>query len=304
VEVTGEVERLRKLCDATRAAGERVGFVPTMGALHEGHLSLIRRARNECELVVVSVYVNPLQFGPAEDYRDYPRDLEADAILAEKEGVDVVFAPSDEVMYPEKDPRITVDPGLLGDVLEGAARPGHFRGVCTIVTKLFNMVGGCRAYLGEKDFQQLVIVRDMVSDLSLPVEITGCPTVREGDGLALSSRNAYLSPEERRAATCLYRALTRAAEVVGRGERDPNVVKAEVAKVIGAEPLARIDYVAMVDEGTLQEVDRIEPAGERRVSVVTEGKAEETSRTALPHARALVAARVGATRLIDNMPLP
>jgi pantoate--beta-alanine ligase len=282
VEVTGKVERLRELCDGARAAGDRVGFVPTMGGLHDGHLSLLRRARDECGLVVLSVFVNPLQFGAGEDYRKYPRDLTADSELAEKEGVDLVFAPDDTVMYPTSQPSTWVDPGPVGDVLEGASRPGHFRGVCTVVAKLFNMVGPCNAYFGEKDFQQLVIVRRLVNDLDFPVDIEAGPTVREPDGLAMSSRNAFLSTEERRAATCLFRALTRAAEVVAHGERDANVVKAEMARVIGAEPLARIDYVAVVGQGNgLTETDRIEGP-----------------------ARALVAARFGATRLIDNMRLP
>jgi len=282
VEVTGKVERLRELCDATRAAGERVGFVATMGALHDGHLSLLRRARDECRLVVLSVFVNPLQFGAGEDYRKYPRDLAADAEVAEREGVDVVFAPDETVMYPTSEPSTWVDPGPVGEVLEGASRSGHFRGVCTVVAKLFNMVGPCSAYFGEKDFQQLAIVRGMVRDLDFSVDVEAGPTVREPDGLAISSRNAFLSTEERRAATCLFRALTRAGEVVAHGERDANVVKAEMARLIGAENLARIDYVAVVAEGDgFTETDRIEGP-----------------------ARALVAARFGTTRLIDNMRLP
>jgi pantoate--beta-alanine ligase len=282
VEVTGKVERLRELCDATRAAGERVGFVATMGALHDGHLSLLRRARDECRLVVLSVFVNPLQFGAGEDYRKYPRDLAADAEVAEREGVDVVFAPDETVMYPTSEPSTWVDPGPVGEVLEGASRSGHFRGVCTVVAKLFNMVGPCSAYFGEKDFQQLAIVRGMVRDLDFSVDVEAGPTVREPDGLAISSRNAFLSTEERRAATCLFRALTRAGEVVAHGERDANVVKAEMARLIGAENLARIDYVAVVGEGDgFTETDRIEGP-----------------------ARALVAARFGTTRLIDNMRLP
>lgn len=282
MEVTGKVERLRELCDATRAAGERVGFVATMGALHDGHLSLLRRARDECRLVVLSVFVNPLQFGAGEDYRKYPRDLAADAEVAEREGVDVVFAPDETVMYPTSEPSTWVDPGPVGEVLEGASRPGHFRGVCTVVAKLFNMVGPCSAYFGEKDFQQLAIVRGMVRDLDFSVDVEAGPTVREPDGLAISSRNAFLSTEERRAATCLFRALTRAGEVVAHGERDANVVKAEMARLIGAENLARIDYVAVVGEGDgFTETDRIEGP-----------------------ARALVAARFGTTRLIDNMRLP
>lgn len=282
MEVTGKVERLRELCDATRAAGERVGFVATMGALHDGHLSLLRRARDECRLVVLSVFVNPLQFGAGEDYRKYPRDLAADAEVAEREGVDVVFAPDETVMYPTSEPSTWVDPGPVGEVLEGASRSGHFRGVCTVVAKLFNMVGPCSAYFGEKDFQQLAIVRGMVRDLDFSVDVEAGPTVREPDGLAISSRNAFLSTEERRAATCLFRALTRAGEVVAHGERDANVVKAEMARLIGAENLARIDYVAVVGEGDgFTETDRIEGP-----------------------ARALVAARFGTTRLIDNMRLP
>jgi pantoate--beta-alanine ligase len=282
VEVTGKAERLRELCDRTRATGGDVGFVPTMGALHEGHLSLVRRARNECGLVAMSIFVNPLQFGPDDDYLRYPRSVDADAAVAEEERVDVLFAPDDEVMYPSGAPTVTVDPGAIGDVLEGASRPGHFRGVCTVVAKLFNMVGSCRAYFGEKDFQQLVVIRAMAHALNFPVDVMGCPTVREGDGLAMSSRNSYLSPEERSAATCLHRALSRAAEVVAHGERDAHVVKAEMAKIIGAQPLARIDYVAVVNE---------------------RNGFEETERIDGP-ARALVAARVGATRLIDNMRLP
>jgi pantoate--beta-alanine ligase len=281
VEVTGKVQRLREVCDEIRATGGTVGFVPSMGALHDGHVSLVRRARDECALVVLSIFVNPLQFGPGEDYGRYPRDPAADAELAEKEAVDVVFAPDEDVMYPRRDSPTTIDPGPLAEVLEGASRPGHFRGVCTVVAKLFNMVGPCRAYFGEKDFQQLAIISGMVRDLDFPVEIEGCPTIREPDGLAMSSRNDLLSGEERSAATCLYRGLVRATEVVAHGERDANVAKAEMAKIIGNEPLARIDYVAVVDENTFDHLNQI---------------GEES--------RALVAARIGSTRLIDNLRLP
>jgi pantoate--beta-alanine ligase len=281
VEVTGKVERLREICNEIRTTGGTVGFVPSMGALHDGHVSLVRRARDDCALVVLSIFVNPLQFGPEEDYGRYPRDPAADAELAEKEEVDVVFVPDDDVMYPRPDPPTTVNPGPLAEVLEGASRPGHFRGVCTVVAKLFNMVGTCRAYFGEKDFQQLAIISSMVRDLDFPVEIEGCPTIREPNGLAMSSRNALLSGEERSAATCLYRALVRATEVVAHGEREANVVKAEMAKIIGNEPVARIEYVAVVDEKTFDDLDQI---------------GEES--------RALVAARIGSTRLIDNLRLP
>jgi pantoate--beta-alanine ligase len=281
VEVMGDVRRLWDLCDRVRGDAGTVGLVPTMGALHDGHLSLLRRAREECAFVVMSIFVNPLQFGPGEDYETYPRNLTADEDAAEPEGVDVIFAPEDRVMYPGGEPMVTVDAGRLGEVVEGASRPGHFRGVATVVAKLLNIVGPARAYFGEKDFQQLVLIRHMATDLNIPVQVIGCPTVREPDGLAMSSRNAYLSPEERLAATCLYRALTRAAEVVVHGERDANGVKAEMAKVIGGESLARIDYVAVVDERTFEEVPSV----------------TEVS-------RAVVAAWLGKTRLIDNMPLP
>jgi pantoate--beta-alanine ligase len=278
VEVTGKVERLRELCDETRATGERIGFVPTMGALHEGHLSLVRRAREETAAVVRSVFVNPLQFGPGEDYRDYPRSMSADAERAEKEGVDVLFAPDDDVMYPREESEITVDPGGLGEMLEGISRPGHFRGVCTVVAKLFNVVGPCHAYFGEKDFQQLAVVRRLVADLAFPVEVVGCPTVREPDGLACSSRNARLSAEERAAAPVLYRALREAAEAVASGGHDSERVRGVMRDRVAAEPLAALDYAEVVDSATLTPLDRV--SGEVRL---------------------LLAARFGGTRLIDNL---
>jgi pantoate--beta-alanine ligase len=235
-------------------------------------------AGRETGFVAVSIFVNPLQFGPAEDLEAYPRDLDRDLEACEKEGVDLVFAPDADEMYPGGSPEVTVDPGPLGDRLEGAARPGHFRGACTVVAKLLGIVGPCRAYFGEKDAQQLFIVRRMARDLDLPAEVVGCPTVREPDGLALSSRNTYLSPEERRAAACLYESLARAAWLVEGGERDARVLRAELARRIGAEPLAGLDYVAVVDEETFEEVDRLRGP-----------------------ARALVAARIGPARLIDNL---
>jgi pantoate--beta-alanine ligase len=271
---------LRDMCHAARAEGATVGFVPTMGFFHQGHLSLMARAREEADFVAVSIFVNPLQFGPGEDLAAYPRDLERDLERCEKEGADLVFAPDEEEMYPAGRPEVTVDPGPMGDRLEGASRPGHFRGVCTVVAKLFGLVGPGRAYFGEKDFQQLFIVRWLVRDLDLPVEVVGCPTVREPDGVAMSSRNTFLSPEERRAATCLYEALARAAWLVEGGEQNAGVLRAEMAKRIGAEPLARLDYVAVVDEATFEDVDRLRG-----------------------RSRGLVAARVGRTRLIDNLPL-
>ncbi len=278
MEVTSERLGLREACEASRMEGNLIGFVPTMGALHDGHLSLVSRAREECDTVVASIFVNPLQFGPAEDLASYPRDLERDLLLLEKEGVDIAFTPDAEEMYPGGRPDTTVEPGPLGERLEGASRPGHFRGVCTVVAKLFGLVGTCRAYFGEKDAQQLAIISGMVADLDMPVEVVACPTLREEDGLAMSSRNALLSAEERAAATCLYEALARAAWLVEGGERDANVLKAEMAKRIGAEPLARLDYVAVVDPEAFTEADRLDRA-----------------------VRALVAARIGTTRLIDTL---
>jgi pantoate--beta-alanine ligase len=277
VEVIRTRAAFREAAVEARAGGRVVGFVPTMGFLHDGHRSLMARARQETELVAVSIFVNPLQFGPEEDLAEYPRDLDRDLEACDNEGVDVAFVPDADEMYPGGSPDITVDPGPLGDRLEGAARPGHFRGVCTVVAKLLGMVGPCRAYFGEKDAQQLFIVRRMARDLDLPAEVVGCPTVREPDGLGMSSRNTYLSPEERQAAACLYEALARAAWLVEGGERDARVLRAELARRIGAEPLAGLDYVAVVDEDTFEEVDRLRGPS-----------------------RALVAARIGPTRLIDN----
>jgi pantoate--beta-alanine ligase len=251
-----------------------------MGYLHPGHVSLISRAREEGGFVAVSIFVNPLQFGPGEDLAAYPRDLDHDLAECERAGADLVFAPEADEMYPTGSPEVTVDPGPLGDRLEGESRPGHFRGVCTVMAKVLGLVGPCRAYFGEKDAQQVAVVRRMARDLDLPVEVVGCPTVRELDGLALSSRNSYLSPEERAAATCLYEALARAAWLVEGGERDAHVLEAEMAKRIGKEPLAGLDYVAVVDEDTFEEVERLHGPS-----------------------RALVAARFGTARLIDNVPL-
>jgi pantoate--beta-alanine ligase len=256
------------------------GFVPTMGYLHEGHLSLVRRARAENDRVAVSVFVNPTQFGPHEDYARYPRDLERDLRLLEPLGVDLVFVPSVEEMYP---------PGFqtwviveeVSRPLEGASRPGHFRGVATVVAKLFNILQPDRAYFGQKDAQQTVVIRRMVQDLNIPVEIVICPTVREPDGLAMSSRNTYLNPEERRAATVLFRALQAAKARYEAGERDAERLREAMREVIRAEPLARIDYVSVAHPETLQELERVE--GPALLSL---------------------AVYIGTTRLIDNLMLP
>lgn len=226
-------DQLRKELDAARAAGRRVGLVPTMGFLHEGHTSLIRRSAAECDVTAVTDFVNPLQFGPAEDLDSYPRDLDHDVAVAAGAGADLLLAPPVDDVYPGGPPTVTVHlSGPLVDTMEGAARPGHFDGVATVVAKLFNLAGPCRAYFGEKDWQQLQVVRRLVADLSFPVEVVGCPTVREADGLACSSRNARLSAEARRAAPVLYRALLAGVE----GGRDAMVA------VIEGEPLATLDY--------------------------------------------------------------
>lgn len=237
---------LRAVLDGERSSGRTVGFVPTMGFLHEGHGSLMARARSGTDVVVTSIFVNPLQFGPSEDLASYPRDLGRDLDLAAQAGVDVVFVPEVDEMYPE--PVVTsVGVAGLSTGFEGASRPTHFTGVATVVAKLFNIVGPCRAYFGEKDFQQLAVIRRMVRDLSVPVEVVGCPTVREDDGLAMSSRNTYLSAAERAAAPVVHRALQVGAAAIRDGERDPLTVRELMAAIVAAEPLARLDYVAVVD---------------------------------------------------------
>jgi pantoate--beta-alanine ligase len=281
MEVTPSAARFRQTSDEARRAGHAVGFVPTMGALHAGHARLLQTARTECGFVVASIFVNPLQFGPSEDLAAYPRPVEQDEAMAESLGVDLLFRPTEDELYPNGRPAVTVDPGPLGGRLEGRSRPRHFAGVLTVVAKLFNLVGPGRAYFGEKDAQQLALVRRMVADLDLPITVVGVPTVRESDGLALSSRNAYLSPEERAAAPVLFETLSDAATLVRAGERSADRLRAEMARTIGAEPLAHLDYAAIVDDATWQDVAEITRP-----------------------ARALVAARIGPARLIDNLLLP
>ena len=267
--------------DARRSPASDVGLVPTMGALHDGHASLIRRAREERSVVVVSIFVNPKQFGPGEDLMRYPRDEARDLALSERLGADLVWAPSVDEFYPPGLALPSPEPGPIGDVLEGAARPGHLGGVLTAVRRLFDVVGPSSAYFGEKDAQQLFLVRRMVDQLDLPVTLVACPTVREADGLALSSRNAYLSAEERDQAGCLFLALSEAAELSRAGERDPAVLVAAMAREVGATPLAMLDYAVVVDEATFEPPFRIDGP-----------------------ARALIAARFPAARLIDNLRLP
>lgn len=254
-----------------------VGLVPTMGCLHEGHLSLMRVARSECDAVVVSIFVNPAQFGPGEDLDSYPRDLERDLSLAAAETPDVVFAPPAAEIYPDGYDT-TIDAGQVAAGLCGLSRPGHFKGVATVVAKLFNIVSPDIAYFGQKDAQQVAVIRQMARDLDFGVQIRACPTVREKDGLALSSRNMYLSSEERSQAAALYEALTLAREAAARGETDAGEIKKIMRKTISSRPLVDIEYVEVVDRDTMQ------PVGEIR-----------------HEALAAVAARVGRARLVDNM---
>lgn len=255
-----------------------VGLVPTMGYLHEGHRSLMRRARAECAVVATTIFVNPTQFGPNEDFTRYPRDEARDFAICEAEGVDIVFAPSVEEMYPEG-AETTVSVGRLSTVLEGAARPGHFDGVATVVTKLFSIAQADRGYFGQKDAQQLMVIRRLAEDLRIPTEVVGCPIIREPDGLALSSRNVYLSPEEREQALSLSRGL-RAAEAAWQdGVRDADSLRRRVLDEIEAQPLANVDYVSLADQRTLDELQGAVGAP----------------------ALLSLAVRFGATRLIDNI---
>jgi pantoate--beta-alanine ligase len=242
-----------------RAERRRIGFVPTMGALHEGHLSLMTRAREMCDTLVVSVFVNPAQFGPSEDFERYPRDLAQDAELAFTRGVDLIFAPASEDMFPEKFSTYVTVEGL-SNKLEGASRPGHFRGVTTVVAKLLNIVRPDFAFFGRKDAQQIILIKRMVRDLSMDVEIVVSPTMRDEDGLALSSRNAYLSAEERRAALVSRRALDRCRAMYNGGDRDAGRLISAMRSIIDQEPLAKIDYVAITDTEKLASFDII-PAG-------------------------------------------
>jgi pantoate--beta-alanine ligase len=271
------VPAARRWVRAERSAGQTVGFVPTMGAFHEGHLSLFRRARARCARVVVSVFVNPLQFGPGEDFERYPRDFSRDSALAEQEGVDALFHPDGKEMYPGPQ-GITINPGKLGEPLCGRSRPGHFTGVATVVAKLLNILQPDRVFFGQKDAQQAVIIERMIQELGFPVEMEVCPTVREPDGLAMSSRNAYLSPSERAGATVLYRSLCHAATLIRSGILDAARIEREMREMVAAVPGAALDYASVVDRHTL---DGISTIG-REVLVA-------------------VAVRFGKTRLIDNV---
>ncbi len=258
---------------------EPVGFVPTMGYFHEGHLSLVRQARAENPSVVVSIFVNPTQFGPEEDFSSYPRDPQRDLDLLEKEQVDIVFMPSAAEMYPPQF-NIWVEVSQVTERLEGASRPGHFRGVTTICAKLFNIVQPTTAYFGQKDAQQAIVIKKMVADLNMNLEIVTLPTVREPDGLAMSSRNTYLNPEQRQAALVLYQALTLAQKLWSQGEKDAQTIRQQMTALIQKQPLADIDYVNIADVETLDELDTIKP-----------------------QALVSLAVKIGKTRLIDNIML-
>ncbi len=273
IEKINEMRRLRQ-----QLAGP-VGLVPTMGYLHTGHLALVKQARSENPSVVVSIFVNPTQFGPHEDFKQYPRDTQRDLALLEKEGADIVFMPSLAEIYP---PQFDswVEVGKIAERLEGAARPGHFRGVTTIVARLFNIVQPTRAYFGQKDAQQAIVIKKMVADLNMSLEIVTVPTLREPDGLAMSSRNIYLNPQQRQAALVLYQALNLAQQLWSQGEKDAERIRQRMLALIQKQPLADIDYVSIADNETLDELDTVNPP-----------------------ALVSLAVKIGKTRLIDNVVL-
>jgi pantoate--beta-alanine ligase len=277
MEVAKTIESVRGLVKAARSAGKKIGFVPTMGALHIGHISLIEKAGKECDLVVVSIFVNPTQFGPGEDFEKYPRPLGADLEICEKAGVDVVFAPTPEQMYPSEN--ITwVNVEKLTETLCGQSRPGHFRGVTTVCAKLFNIVAPNVAFFGQKDAQQAIVIKRMVADLNMPLEIVVCPTVREPNGLAVSSRNKYLTEEQKQEAAYIYKSLQKCQEMIEAGTKDAGVIISEMQKALNQVLSIEIEYVSIVDARTLQSIDRI--AGK---------------------ILAAIAVRIGPARLIDNI---
>lgn len=272
-----EINPLREALRAERKQGKTIGFVPTMGYFHQGHLALMHRAKETCDVVVVSIFVNPIQFAPSEDYQAYPRDLEKDKKIAETEGVDYLFIPSNEEMYP-KGYCTFVNVERITEKLCGARRPGHFKGVATVVSKLFNIVQPDKAFFGEKDAQQLIVMRRMVENLNFDVEIIGVPTVRDEDGLAMSSRNVYLDAKERRAALVLSRSLKKAQEMIKSGERKPEVIKKTVEELLQGEPLVDVEYISICD------IQKLEEVSELKGSILI-----------------VLAARVGKARLIDNV---
>jgi pantoate--beta-alanine ligase len=279
MKIVETVEKVRAEVARARQEGKKIGFVPTMGYLHEGHGSLIRRAKEENEFVVVSIFVNPTQFGIGEDFETYPRDLAMDSMLAEQAGADVIFHPTVSEMYPQGY-RTFVEVEDITSKLCGASRPGHFRGVTTIVSKLFHMVKADRAYFGQKDAQQVAVIQQMVRDLNMDIEVIPCAIVREADGLAMSSRNTYLSPEERKAALILSQSLFQSVKMIENGEHDARNLRNWINEKIKCEPLAKIDYVEIVDGVTLEEIEEIK--GDVLIAL---------------------AVKIGKTRLIDNIRL-
>jgi pantoate--beta-alanine ligase len=277
MQIATTIDEIRVWARKTRVAGKTVGFVPTMGALHVGHVSLMQAAAARCDSVVVSIFVNPTQFGPGEDFAKYPRPLEKDLAICEQHGVDAVFAPSREEMYPRENLTwVTVE--RVSEPLCGRFRPGHFRGVATVCTKLFNLVGADAAFFGQKDAQQVAVIQRMVADLSMPLEIVVCPTVREPDGLAVSSRNQYLSPQERKEAAVIYRSLQKSADLIRGGETVVARITEQMREVLGQVPALRIEYVSIVDAASLEDLPRVQG----KVLLAAAG-------------------RLGSTRLIDNI---
>ena len=274
--ITG-ISNMQSFADSLRSQGRTIGFVPTMGFLHDGHVSLMDRARQSCDIVVVSIFVNPTQFGPREDFSRYPRDEEGDRKKCEAAGVDVLFMPAVAEMYPEK-PSVFVVVEGISDVLEGAIRPGHFRGVATVVAKLFSVVKPHKAFFGQKDYQQCAVIKGMVKGLNLDVEIVVMPIVREKDGLAMSSRNSYLNVDERRKAAVIYRALFAAKQLAAAGVREPEKLRNKIQAILAEEKGISIDYIEIVDPESLAPVN-----------AVTENMV------------LLVAVHIGSTRLIDNL---
>ena len=274
MKIVKSIDELRKDLKRYKLEGKSIGLIPTMGFLHEGHASLIRKARAENDIVVVSDFINPIQFGPKEDLKTYPRDLEADSKLCENIGVDFIFTPEASEMYHDR--KTFVDIEDMSNNLCGAKRPGHFRGVCTVCTKLFNITGADRAYFGQKDAQQVAIIKKVVFDLNIPIEIIPCPIVREDDGLALSSRNTYLSEEERKAALCLSKAIFKGEDLAKSGSSVSEVLS-KMKEIISSEKLARIDYISAVDLSTMEDAKDFD--GDRLVAI---------------------AVFIGKTRLIDN----
>lgn len=279
MQIIKTIKDMQTLSRRLRSEKKTIGFVPTMGALHEGHLSLVKRSKNENDITIVSIFVNPTQFGLKEDFQQYPRDLEGDIKKLSSISADIVFAPENYEMYPEGFSTI-INVGSIGDILCGASRPGHFNGVVTVVAKLFNVVIPDKAYFGQKDFQQAVVIKKLIKELNFDIDIVVCPTIREKDGLAMSSRNCYLNQSERNSATILYKALKHAEALIIKGVKDSSYIKKEMEDMVKSEPLAKVEYIEIVEPQSLKIIKTIE----------------------LPIVICL-AVRIGSTRLIDNLPV-